>query len=251
MRNWQISAPQFAALYSSHQVELLPYPFDIVLPYEYVELNDKFFEEVRVAFNRPQFDHLRSAVKVLAEPEIYVQVSGINAQGEKIRVIAAQVQHLVAIAVQLPGPSPMKGGDVIIAYSEAGKLGTQIVGVLPANASGTKEFASRQESTQEQEYDYSASIFTTVTATATRPRLEDVVSQIVGQGLVEVHSGPRHDRNGSHYKTKWIDIAADGRYVLGPKNFDNAVPCDPAGLIKRVDAMVLKTLQDVRNPDRY
>ena len=89
MRNWQISAPQFAALYSSHQVELLPYPFDIVLPYEYVELNDKFFEEVRVAFNRPQFDHLRSAVKVLAEPEIYVQVSGINAQGEKIRVIAA------------------------------------------------------------------------------------------------------------------------------------------------------------------
>lgn len=248
MLNWQISAPQFAALWKLHPVELTPPVFNIFSLGDLTQ-QEGFTHDVHEAFNNHEHEPLLNAIRVLAEPEIHVQVGGYNAQSQPIRIIAAQVQSMVAIALQLPGPSRMEGGDIVVAYGHAGNFGAQIVGVLPANAAGKRTFAPRQENQDEDEYDNSASILVPVITTAAPvelPRLEDAMSQAVGVGSIEVLRGPRHVRDASLYKLKWIDIAGDGRYVIGPKDFDRAVAADPPKITRRVDAMLNAALERVR-----
>ena len=247
MINWRMNGAQFGGLWLDHRVEGYPFPFQIVTGYRSVEELTEFHRSVREAFAGPAHDSLRAAVRVLAEPEVHVAVSGRTIDAEPLRLIAAQVQSFVALAVQLPGPGPMHGGDVVVAYGTAGRLGGQIVGALPANAAGRRQFAPRAAET-EPEHDYSASVLSAVATAPARPRLESAIEKShAGDGVIRVWSGLRHERGREVGTVKWIDLAGDGRYAIGPRDRNTARPAGPDTLAATVDAMIREGLAAARD----
>jgi hypothetical protein len=245
--NWQIHGAQFGALWHDTGLDRYPFPFHIVSGFSWQSDLDKFEADVVAAFAGEEHERLRAAVRVLANPEVHVAVTGRTVADEPIRLIAAQVQQTVAIASQLPGPGPLHGGDVVLALGRAGQLAAQIVGSLPANAAGKQHFhATRAERDAEQAY---SGGFLTQRASATQPRLEAVLTtHHAGNGGIRVWSGPRYGRENLIGSFRWIDVAADGRYVIGPYDRTQARPASPEAMTRVLDGLLTTAREEGRDP---
>ncbi|WP_346764562.1 ESX secretion-associated protein EspG [Rhodococcus sp. HNM0569] len=244
MRNWRMRGAQFGALWLGTGQDRYPFPFHIVTGFDSEEARDEYQQAVRAAFDGPEHDALTAAVRILASPEIYAAVSGRTVDGQPIRAIAAQMHQQVAIAVQMPGPAPLHGGDVVVALGQAGSLGGQIVGLLPPNAGGRHRF---EKPKPEAEEDLSAGILRPADAVPAARSLETVLhSGHAGDGTVRVWCGPRHARGNDVGWFRWIDVAGDGRYVVGPHDHAVAVPGGPDVLVSLVSALLDSALETVR-----
>lgn len=244
IQHWQLSPVQFAALFTSEGVDGVPEIFQITTPHHWVHEREMDFARIREAFAAPEHEDLREAISVLATGEITIEVSGVDHEGRTIRVIAALGHNTAALARQLPAVGD-GAGDILIAYGPGKNLASTIVGALPANAGGPRQFEPLRAS-EPQEYDYSASILVPAFAAAATPRFDEVMSRAVGSGCVQVLRGPRHLTGRGLYQTQWIDIAGEGRYLIGPKDFDNPVSGDPESFVKRVASMIRAGLRDSR-----
>ncbi|WP_068268981.1 ESX secretion-associated protein EspG [Aldersonia kunmingensis] len=245
MINWQLGAAQFGALWYGTGLDRYPFPFDIVSGFEWQDDADQFERAVREAFAGPEHERLRAAVRVLTKPDVHFAVTGRTVDETPIRVIAAQAQHLAAIAVQQPGPDENHGGDITLGFGSAGYLPGQIVAVLPPNSAGHNEFR-RSTMTHDDE---PRGFLSSAIATRTAPRLEQALTdRHAGNGAIRVWAGPRYGRQAEIGSLRWIDIAGDGRYVIGPRDRDRAIPADPAGLTRILEGMLELGLEEVREP---
>jgi EspG family len=243
MINWQFGAAQFGALWNGTGLDRYPFPFDIVSGFTWRDDAERFEQQVREAFAGPEHERLRAAVTVLANPEVHVAVSGRTVANERIRVIAAQAQRYAAIAVQHPGPDDDTGGDIVLGFGSVGRLAGQIVGVLPANAGGNSEFTRRTDPS-----DDAPRGFTTALAVSRRAApLEQVLATgHAGDGTIRVWAGPRYGRQAQAGEVRWIDIAGDGRYVIGPQDGSRAVPAGPQRLSQILDALLNRAFEDFK-----
>ncbi|NLG54932.1 MAG: hypothetical protein GX542_04680 [Rhodococcus sp.] len=101
------------------------------------------------------------------------------------------------------------------------------------------------------EHDYSASLFEPVSVrpSLSTPRFDDVVGRAVGMGSVSVGLGAQHEHPEALFSTRWVDVAGDGRYVIGPKDFENVVSGDAKGFVTRVEAMIRVAVKQARDLD--
>lgn len=244
MINWQMQATQFGALWDGTGLDRYPFPFDIVSTFVTPDDAQRYEHDVRAAFAGPEHERLRAAVGVLAHPEVHVAVTGRTVDDAALRVIGAQSGRFAAIAVQQPGADEEHGGDVILGFGAAGQLGAQIVGVLPPNVGGHNEFHRSPARSD----DGPRGFLTTATATRSAPLLEQVLAdRHAGNGAIRVKSGPRYGRQLEVGRLRWIDIAGDGRYVIGPRDPNRAVPTAPDRLTAALDRLVQVGLETARD----
>ncbi|MCX5042276.1 ESX secretion-associated protein EspG [Aldersonia sp. NBC_00410] len=243
MINWKMGAAQFGALWYGTGLDRYPFPFDIVSGFTWRDDAERFEQQVRDAFAGSEHERMRAAVSVLANPEVHVAVSGRTAANARIRVIGAQAQRYAAIAVQQPGPDDEQGGDVTLGFGPAGRLAGQIVGVLPPNAGGTSEFKGPTEPAEDSPRGFT----TTVAVSRRAARLEQVLAtRHAGDGTIRVWSGPRYGRQSETGQVRWIDIAGDGRYVIGPRDRTRAAPADPQRLSQIVDGLLERASEELK-----
>jgi hypothetical protein len=235
MHNWRLRPELFDALWAGTGQDRIPYPFRIVSAHP--GLNAYVAEQNRLceSFAGAEHDDVKSALAVLAEPEVYVEVSGSTVDETPIRIIGAQGRGWAVIAAQLPGRAPHIGGDVVVGAGAAGRLGAQLIGLIPQNAAGRHRFRRRDE----EDLGFSRGILQDVNRVAPRPRLESAVQRgYAGRGKVRVFRGPRYGTGRDVGVMQWIDIAGDGRYLIGPHDPAAAHPAGPDQLVSSLDTLI-------------
>jgi hypothetical protein len=143
MRNWRLRPELFDALWAGTGQDRIPYPFRIVSAHPGLNAYVAEQNRIREAFAGAEHDDVRSALGVLAEPDVYVEISGSTADETPIRIVGAQQGQRVVIASQLPGRAPQIGGDVVIGAGAAGRLGAQLIGLIPQNAADSSGATNR------------------------------------------------------------------------------------------------------------
>lgn len=235
MRNWRLRPELFDALWAGTGQDRTPYPLRIVSAHPGLNAYVAEQNRIREAFAGAEHDDVRSALDVLAEPEVYVEVSGSTADETPIRIIGAQHRQWVVIASQLPGRAPQIGGDVVIGAGAAGRLGAQLIGLIPQNAAGRRRFQRRDA----EDAHFSQGILQEVNRVAPAPRLESAVQKgYAGRGKIRVFRGPRYGSGRDVGVMQWIDIAGDGRYVIGPHDPAAAHPAGPEQLVSSLDTLI-------------
>ncbi|AII06612.1 ESX secretion-associated protein EspG [Rhodococcus opacus] len=235
MRNWRLRPELFDALWAGTGQDRIPYPFRIVSAHPGLNAYVAEQNRIREAFAGAEHDEVRSALGVLAAPEVYVEISGSTADETPIRIIGAQHRQWVVIASQLPGRAPQIGGDAVVGAGAAGHLGAQLIGLIPQNAAGRRRFQRRDE----QDTHFSRGILQEVNRVAPAPRLESAVQKgYAGRGKIRVFRGPRFGSGRDVGVMHWIDIAGDGRYVIGPHDPAAAHPAEPDQLVSSLDTLI-------------
>ncbi|TQC38897.1 ESX secretion-associated protein EspG [Rhodococcus sp. WS4] len=235
MRNWQLRPELFDALWAATGQDRIPYPFRIVSAHPGLNAYVAEQNRIRDAFAGAEHGGLKSALGVLADPELYVEISGSTVDQTPIRIIGAQGREWTVIASQLPGRAPQIGGDVVVGTGPAGRLGAQLIGLIPQNAAGRHRFQRRDE----EDAHFSRGILQEVNRAAPAPRLETAVQRgYAGRGKVRVFRGPRYGTGRDVGILQWIDIAGDGRYVIGPHDHATAHPASPEHLVAALDTLI-------------
>lgn len=243
IQNWRLRGEQFGALWHDTGQDRQPYPFALISSARTYNAFEQQQREIREAFAGDDRQDVRMAVRILAEPEVFVEISGETYEKKPIRIIGAQLQRWCAIAVQEPGPKPAGGGDVVLGSGIRQDLGALLIGQVPQNAAGKRTFARNDE--PEEDF-YSQDILRSAGASPASPRLEDVLrAGYAGRGTIRVFRGPRYVR-GELGSARWVDIAGDGRYVVGPRDKNAAVPADPGFLASAVDSLITRGLREQR-----
>ncbi|MFC0447882.1 ESX secretion-associated protein EspG [Rhodococcus jostii] len=89
MRNWQLRPELFDALWAATGQDRIPYPLRIVSAHPGLNAYVAEQNRIRGAFAGAEHDGLKSALKVLADPELYVEISGSTVDETPIRIIGA------------------------------------------------------------------------------------------------------------------------------------------------------------------
>ncbi|MFC0447883.1 hypothetical protein [Rhodococcus jostii] len=124
---------------------------------------------------------------------------------------------------------------MVVGAGPAGRLGAQLIGLVPQNAAGRYRFRRRDE----EDAPFSRGILQEVNRAAPAPRLETAVQRgYAGRGKVRVFRGPRYGTGRDVGVLQWFDIAGDGRYVIGPHDPAAAHPAGPEHLVAALDTLI-------------
>ncbi|NLU84349.1 ESX secretion-associated protein EspG [Rhodococcus sp. HNM0569] len=243
MRNWLMRGEQFAALWEGAGQDTQPYPFTLVSSASTRDEHEHRQNRIRSAFAGSDRDDVRAAVRILADPEVFVEISGVDVDGSPIRVVGAQLHRWCSVAVQQAGLTADAGGDVVLGAGIAAGLAPLLVGVIPENDAGRITFARRDE---DENHFASRSVLDCGWDRAPTPRFEDVMTvACAGRGQIKVFTAPRY-RSNEIGLVRWFDAAADGRYMIGPRDPAAAVPASPQLMVDTVTALVEQGLAERR-----
>ncbi|MFZ2173810.1 MAG: ESX secretion-associated protein EspG [Rhodococcus sp. (in: high G+C Gram-positive bacteria)] len=235
MKNWRLRSEEFGALWEETGQDRIPYPFDVVSS---IPTYDAYLAEqrrIRAAFSGSDNIELKTALQVLAAPDVYAEVTGTTVDEAPIRIIGCRRQRSVVIAVQRPGPRSNVGGDVLIGSGPSGRLAAQLIGQIPQNAGGRRTFRLLGDA---EEQAYRAPVLQPAGATAL-PRFEQVSRRSqAGHGTIRVQRGPRFGRGRDVGHARWFDVAGDGRYIIHSHNPTTVQACTPEQLVTTVDRLL-------------
>ncbi len=198
MGHWVLTGPQFSALWARTGQDRIPYPFRVTSTLATADEYAAEQRRIRAAFSRPEHDALESALLVLAEPDLRIEISG-SAGGTPVRMTGAIARGHGIAAVQHPG-------EVVIRSCEPYDVGRQLIAQLPDTDAGAAA---------------GVVVPPTPAGSARAARILDRPSR--SQGVVTVIRGARHSPRPVG-GLAWRDIEGDGRYLVWG---DSAVAVEP------------------------
>lgn len=198
MGHWVLRGPQFSALWARTGQDRIPYPFRVTSTLATADEYAAEQRRIRAAFSRPEHDALASALLVLAEPDLRIEISG-SAGGTPVRMTGAIARGHGIAAVQHPG-------EVVIRSCEPYDVGRQLIAQLPDTDAGAAA---------------GVVVPPTPAGSARAARILDRPSR--SQGVVTVIRGARHSPRPVG-GLAWRDIEGDGRYLVWG---DSAVAVEP------------------------
>ncbi|WP_054247978.1 ESX secretion-associated protein EspG [Rhodococcus opacus] len=193
-----LTGPQFSALWARTGQDRIPYPFRVTSTLATADEYAAEQRRIRAAFSRPEHDALESALLVLAEPDLRIEISG-SAGGTPVRMTGAIARGHGIAAVQHPG-------EVVIRSCEPYDVGRQLIAQLPDTDAGAAA---------------GVVVPPTPAGSARAARILDRPSR--SQGVVTVIRGARHSPRPVG-GLAWRDIEGDGRYLVWG---DSAVAVEP------------------------
>ncbi len=199
MGHWVLTGPQFSALWARTGQDRIPYPFRVTSTLATADEYAAEQRRIRAAFSGPEHDALESALLVLAEPDLRIEISG-SAGGTPVRMTGAIARGHGIAAVQHPG------AEVVIRSCEPYDVGRQLIAQLPDTDAGAAA---------------GVVVPPTPAGSARAARILDRPSR--SQGVVTVIRGARHSPRPVG-GLAWRDIEGDGRYLVWG---DSAVAVEP------------------------
>ncbi|ANS29832.1 hypothetical protein R1CP_25900 [Rhodococcus opacus] len=212
MGHWVLTGPQFSALWARTGQDRIPYPFRVTSTLATADEYAAEQRRIRAAFSRPEHDALESALLVLAEPDLRIEISG-SAGGTPVRMTGAIARGHGIAAVQHPG-------EVVIRSCEPYDVGRQLIAQLPDTDAGAAA---------------GVVVPPTPAGSARAARILDRPS--TSQGVVTVIRGARHSPRPVG-GLAWRDIEGDGRYLVWG---DTAVAVEPGTSWDLLDAVTRLT----------
>ncbi|WP_265146224.1 ESX secretion-associated protein EspG [Rhodococcus opacus] len=208
-----LRGPQFSALWARTGQDRIPYPFRVTSTLATADEYAAEQRRIRAAFSRPEHDALESALLVLAEPDLRIEISG-SAGGTPVRMTGAIARGHGIAAVQHPG------AEVVIRSCEPYDVGRQLIAQLPDTDAGAAA---------------GVVVPPTPAGSARAARILDRPSR--SQGVVTVIRGARHSPRPVG-GLAWRDIEGDGRYLVWG---DSAVAVEPGTSWDLLDAVTRLT----------
>ncbi|MFC0453547.1 ESX secretion-associated protein EspG [Rhodococcus jostii] len=211
-----LSGPQFSALWARTGQDRIPYPFEVTSALATADEYDAEQRRIRADFSGPEHDPLESALLVLADPDLRIEISGsIGAAGTPIRMTGALSRGHGIAAVQHPG------SEVVMRNCEPYDVGRQLIAQLPDTDAGG-----------------AAGVVVPVASGGNAPAAARILDRpATSQGVVTVVGGGRHSPRPVG-GLAWRDIEGDGRYLVWG---DTAVAVEPGTSWDLLDAVTRLT----------
>ncbi|MEU8894445.1 ESX secretion-associated protein EspG [Nocardia sp. NPDC048505] len=224
---WQLDGLAFDVLLESVGRDRWPYPLSFLPPF--MECHDDWVYARQLAAQRVQgmFDErLYRALVVLLEPQVRIEIHGFQGPEltQVVRMHAGIVDREAVLAVQLPGPDPRHGRDVVLTMGGAQLLTSEIIAKLPRCRAGSHQpFGARRSDLAESEfggYGMRPSAGQQLNQFFRRPRTS--LGEITVYPSIAYDARPTKDGQAFH----WLDYPDDGRYLLVNHN-DNDLSVSP------------------------
>ncbi|MFC4125466.1 ESX secretion-associated protein EspG [Nocardia rhizosphaerae] len=219
--NWHLTPDQFALAWARTDGDRIPYPLAV---------RASARDTAERAAAQPALDtwcatgldaDLSAALRVLAKPEIRVEVCG--SAGTAVRMLGTVTGDVAVLAVQAPGSADDRGGTVHIQVGSTKRFAAQVFTRMPAHQPGTGPTLSAPAArVREDSRDL-------VTAPVAGPSDAARVRKLLqrprsGIGQILVGTGTDHDLVGV---LSWIDVTGDGRYLVHTARNVDIAPATP------------------------
>lgn len=234
---WTLGPDQFALAWDRTVGDRIPYPLAVRL-----SARDSVERGAQLPALREWCDtaldaDLEAALRVLAAPEVSVEVVGQDGDGAPtVRVLGASAGRIAVVAAQGPGPLPDRGGELRIGTTAAASLPGRVVAALPAAPAGTGERlrAPRADVVLDGRDRVTVPVSGPTVPSLLRRRLK-LRRTGIGQIVVSVRRGAAVTPFGV---LCWIDIADDGRYTVHTGRDVDIAPVGAEAFTKSLRPMV-------------
>ncbi|WP_240505046.1 ESX secretion-associated protein EspG [Nocardia mangyaensis] len=219
--NWHVSPDQFALAWARTDGDRIPYPLAV---------RASARDTLERAAQQPALDawcattldaDLSAALRVLAKPEIRVEVRG--QAGGQVRMLGAVTGDVAVLAVQAPGTAEDRGGPVHVQVGSTKRFAAQVFTRMPAHPIGIGPALSAPAArVREDSRDL-------VTAPVAGPSEAARVRKLLqrprcGIGQILVGAGADEAPTGV---LSWIDVTDDGRYLVHAARHVDITPATP------------------------
>ncbi|WP_278263287.1 ESX secretion-associated protein EspG [Nocardia sp. AG03] len=206
--NWHVTPDQFALAWARTDGDRVPYPLAV---------RASARDTAERAAQQPALDawcarvldaDFSAALRVLADPEIRVEVCGRTTS--PVRMYGAVSADIAVLAVQEPGSADDRGGALHVQVGSTKRLAAQIFSRLPAQRPGAlPRIGAPVAKVREDSRDM---VTVPVSGPSDAARIRKLLQRPrTGIGQILVAAGRDKDPSGV---LSWIDVTGDGRYLV-------------------------------------
>jgi hypothetical protein len=223
---WTLTPDQFALAWERTDGDRIPYPLAVRLSARTTAERAAQLPELNEWCARTLDPDLEAALRVLARPNIRVEVFGEQGPREDIRpvrVLGAGAGHVTVVAAQRAGTLPDRGADVRLFVGNSKTLAARVVSLLPENTPGIEP---RHTAPLERVRVDSRDLVTMPVAGPSVPaRMRRLLKQPrEGIGQIVVSARRADDTVRPLGVLCWIDVTGDGRYTVRTRSEVDIVP---------------------------
>ncbi|GEM35272.1 hypothetical protein NN3_62790 [Nocardia neocaledoniensis NBRC 108232] len=219
--NWHLTPDQFALAWARTDGDRIPYPLAV---------RASARDTAERAAKQPALDawcarvldaDLSAALRVLAKPEIRVEVSG--RAPAPVRILGAVTGDVAVLAVQEPGSAEDRGGAVHVQVGSTKRFAAQVFSRLPAHPPGTGDrLSALADRVREDSRDL---VTAPVAGPSDAARIRRLLQRArTGIGQILVGAGTSESPTGV---LSWIDVTGDGRYLVYAAHRVDIAPATP------------------------
>ncbi|MCA2206226.1 ESX secretion-associated protein EspG [Nocardia rosealba] len=219
--NWHLTPDQFALAWARTDGDRIPYPLAV---------RASARDTAERAAARPALDawcartldpDLSAALRVLAKPEIRVEVCG-HAPAP-VRMLGAVAGDVAVLAVQSPGIAADRGGDLHVQVGATKRFAPQVFSRMPRQPVGTgPRIAAPAARVREDSRDL---VTVPVAGPSDAARIRKLLQRPrTGIGQILVAPGADEPATGV---LSWIDVTGDGRYLVHSGHQVSVAPATP------------------------
>jgi len=226
---------EFEILWAAYDRDRLPYPLQYRTDIEDFDTLKCAREAAVESVLRKYEPELERALQILVDPEVRVEAKGFGGPGMShvYRFHGAVRGNAAAVMVQMPGPAPDCGGEVIVKYCSATQLGDYAVESLPKRRPG--KLPAVEIRRDDLESDRHLPVRNTPSLTEQLDRIFARPRQSYGE--VMIFPGPALDARRSPGRSFWWMDYEDGRYYVKTTNPIVAKPIAPKSLAAEVNRL--------------
>lgn len=248
MPEWRFRGLEFELLWSAYGRDRLPYP----LRYRPDPMDFRDLKRLREAavdtLTGMYAVELESALDVLLEPDVRIEVKGVDHAdpARMVRFHGAIRDNAGAALTQDPGPAPDTGADIVLRYGPARRVPADAVAALPPRPPGTQPpiHLPRADIRADRDRPLRApdGPIARLDRVFARPRR--------ALGEVGVFPGPALDARPTPGDTfYWMDYD-DGRYLVRTGDPIEATPLTPESLTSEIERRAVRAQRRHRENDR-
>ncbi|MCA1005981.1 ESX secretion-associated protein EspG [Rhodococcus hoagii] len=213
---WRFTGLEFQILWRRLGLDRLPYPLRFRPIAETQDDLDRQRRDASAALLPRVTETLHRHLVTLAEPTVRIEVFGFAGRSDTtpVRLHAGIRGDTGTLAIQLPGPDPDTGGDVLVRGVAPTRVPDAIASALPTAPAGARS-AVRFRRTDLQPAQGA------VLTSAGSAGLRDEVRALLGRprsgtGEITAFAGSAYDSRPTDdgAAMHWLDFGDDGRYVL-------------------------------------
>ncbi|MFC6013882.1 ESX secretion-associated protein EspG [Nocardia lasii] len=224
--NWHFTPDQFALAWARTDGDRIPYPLAV---------RASARDTVERAAQQPALEawcahtldaDLAAALRVLAKPEIRVEVCGYAPT--PVRMLGAVTGDVAVLAVQQPGTAPDRGGPLHVQVGSTKRFAAQVFSRIPGRTPGV---VPRVTAPATRVHEDSRDLVTMpVAGPSDAARIRKILQRPRdGIGQILIAAGSDEKPVGV---LSWIDLTDDGRYLVHAGRHIDIIPATPDSAVE-------------------
>lgn len=233
---WTFTADEFAHVWRESGQDRMPFPLRVLESPRTEDEAARLRAELSERLPGGDDPDLAACLRIIAEPHArIVLVGGAHTPGSEIRLLACAIYDHAVIVRQRPGNRPDYGGSVEVSIGHSAGIGARVAACLPDTPPGREPAREAPaEGVRDEE--------TVVATHPAVPRIQRLLRRPhTAEGHIRIESGLDRTTPPAPVHYSWIDVAADGRYLLRAGETVHVVPASTGQLAAQLQRRVAPT----------